>query len=86
MGEAVSERPKAFATAHRSDEDCQAYIYASQHALSVIVKAKASGHGSCSCSSFLPKSIPRSVYCLLRSVAGSSSSSSNFPSCPSAKE
>ena len=38
--EAVSERRKAFATAHRSDEDRQAYISASRHVSSVIAKAK----------------------------------------------
>ena len=38
---AVSERRKAFATAHRSDEDRQAYISASRRASSVIAKAKA---------------------------------------------
>ena len=41
MEEAVSERRKAFATAHRSDEDRQAYISASRRASSVIAKAKA---------------------------------------------
>ena len=39
--EAVSERRKAFAAAHRSDEDRQAYISASRRASSVIAKAKA---------------------------------------------
>ena len=34
--EAVSERCKAFAAAHRSDEDRQAYISASRRASSVI--------------------------------------------------
>ena len=38
--EAVSERRKAFAAAHRSDGDRQAYISASRRALSVIAKAK----------------------------------------------
>ena len=38
---AVSERRKAFAAAHRSDQDCQAYISASRRASSVIAKAKA---------------------------------------------
>ena len=40
MEEAVGERRKAFAAAHRSDEDRQAYIYAFRRASSVIVKAK----------------------------------------------
>ena len=38
---AVSKRPKAFAAAHRSDDDRQAYISASPRASSVIAKAKA---------------------------------------------
>ena len=41
MKEAVSERQKVFGAAHRSNEDRQAYIYASQHASSVIAKPKA---------------------------------------------
>ena len=40
MESAVSERSKAFAAAHRSDEDRQAYISASRRASSVITKAK----------------------------------------------
>ena len=39
--EAVGERRKAFAAAHRSDEDRQAYISASRRASSVIAKAEA---------------------------------------------
>ena len=39
--EAVSERRKAFAATHRSDEDRQAYISASRRASSVIAKAEA---------------------------------------------
>ena len=42
--EVVSKRRKAFAAAHRSDEDRQAYISTSQCASSVIAKAKAE-HG-----------------------------------------
>ena len=38
--EAVSERRKAFAAAHRSDKDRQAYISASRRASSVIAKAE----------------------------------------------
>ena len=38
--EAVSERIKAFAAAHRSDENRQAYISASRHVSSIIAKAK----------------------------------------------
>ena len=82
---AVSERRKAFAAAHRSDEDRQAYISASRRALSVIAKAKAEAWQT-TCSSLSPKLNPKTVHSLLRSIAGSPSSSSsspNFPNCSS---
>ena len=85
---AVSERCKAFAAAHRSDEDGQAYISASRRASSVIAKAKAVAWQT-TCSSLSPKSNPKSVHSLLRSIAGSPSSSSsspNFPNCSSPRE
>ena len=66
---AVSERRKAFAAAHRSDEDRQAYISSSRHASSVIAKAEAR---QTTCSFLSPKSNPKSVHSLLRSIAGSS--------------
>ena len=72
--EAVSERRKAFSAAHRSDEDRQAYISAFRRASSVIAKAKAEAWQT-TCSSLSPWSNPKSVYSLLRSIAGSSSSS-----------
>ena len=81
---AVSERRKAFAAAHRSDEDRQAYISASRRASSVIAKAKAEAWQT-TCSSLSPKS----VHSLLRSIAASSSSSSsspNFPNCSTPRE
>ena len=84
---AVSERRKAFAAAHRCDEDCQTYITASRRASSVIAKAKAEAWQT-TCSSLSPKSNPKTVYSL-RSIAGSSSSSSsspNFPNCSSPRE
>ena len=86
--EAVGERRKAFAAAHRSDEDGQAYISASRLASSVIAKAKAEAWQTI-CSSLSSKSNPKSVYSLLRSIAGSPSSSSsspNFPNCSSPRE
>ena len=86
--QAVSERRKAFAAAHRSDEDCQAYISSSRRASSVIAKAKAEAWQT-TCSSLSPRSNPKSVHSLLRSIAGSSSSSSsspNFPNCSSPRE
>ena len=61
--EVVSERRKAFANAHGSNEDRQAYISASQHASSVIAKAKAEAWQT-TCSSLSPKSNPKSVYSL----------------------
>ena len=84
MEEAVSERRKAFAAAHRSDEDRQAYISASRRASSVIAKAKAEAWQT-TCTSLSPKS----VHSLLRSITGSppsSSSSPNFPNCSSPRE
>ena len=83
MEGAVSERRKAFAAAHRSDEDRQAYISASRRASSVIAKAKAEAWQT-TCSSLSPKSNPKTVYSLFHSIAGSfssSSSSPNFPNC-----
>ena len=86
--EAASERHKAFAAAHRSDEDRQAYISAYRRASSVIAKAKTEAWQT-TCSSLSPKSNPKFVHSLLRSIAGSPSSSSsspNFPNCFSPKE
>ena len=90
--EAIGERRRAFATAHRSDEDRQAYISASRRASSVITKAKAEAWQT-TCTSLSPKSNPKSnpksVHSLLRSIAGSPSSSSsspNFPNCSSPRE
>ena len=84
--EAVSERRRAFAAAHRRDEDRQAYISTSQRASSVIAKTEA---WQTTCSSLSPKSNPKSVHSLLRSIAdspSSSSSSPNFPNCSSPRE
>ena len=87
MESAVSERRKAFAAAHRSDRDRQAYISASPCTSSVIAKAKAEAWQT-TCS-FSPESNPKSVHSLLRSIDGSSSLSSsfpNFPNCSSPRE
>ena len=81
MKNAVSERRKAFAAAHRSDETRQAYISASQRASSVIIKAKVETWQTTRYS-LLPKSNHKFVYSLLRSVAGFSSSSSSSPKFP----
>ena len=81
----VSERRKAFAVAHRSNEDRQAYISTSQRASSVIAKAKARAWQT-TCSFLSAKSNPKSVFSLLRSVAGSSYSSPNFPNCSYPRE
>ena len=59
--EAVSERRKAFAAAHRSNEDRQAFISASRRASSVIAKAKAEAWQT-TCSSLSPRSYPKSVH------------------------
>ena len=79
--DAVGERCKAFAAAHRSDEVRQAYISAYRRASSVIAKAKAEAWQT-TCSSISHKSNPKSVHSLLRSIAGSPSSSSSSPSFP----
>ena len=86
MEGAVSERRKAFAAAHKNDEGLHVYISASGRASSVIAKAEA---WQTTCSSLSPKSNPKSVYSLLRSVAGSPSSSSSspdFPNCSSPRK
>ena len=83
--EAVSERRKAFAAALRSYEDRQAYISASRRASSVIAKAKTEAWQT-TCSSLSPKSNPKSVHSLLRSIADSPSSSSSSPNCSSPRE
>ena len=83
--EAVSEKHRAFAVAYRSDEDRQAYISASQRALSVIAMAKAEAWQT-TCSFLSPKSNPKIVHFLLHSITGSPSSSSSspiFPNCSS---
>ena len=81
--QAVNERRRAFAAAHSSDEDRQAYVSASRRASSVIANAKTEAWQTTS--SFLsPRSNPKSVHSLLRSITGSPSSSSsspNFPNC-----
>ena len=85
---ALSERRKAFPAAHRSDEDHQAYISATRCASSVIAKAKTEAWQT-TCSSLSPKSNPKTVFSLLRYIAGSPSSSSsspNFPNCSSPRE
>ena len=78
---AVSERRKAFTTAHRSDENRQAYISASRCASSVIAKAKAEAW-QITCYFLSPKSNPKFVHSLLRSIAGSPSSFSSSPNFP----
>ena len=78
MEQAVGERRKAFAAAHRSDEDRQAYISASRRASSVIAKDKAEAWQTI-CSSLSPIFNLNSVYSLLHSIAGSSSLSSSSP-------
>ena len=89
--ETVSERRKTFAAAHRSDVDRQANISASRRASSVIAKAKTEAWQT-TCPSLSPRSNPKSVHSLLRSIAGSPSSSSsspnfpNFPNCFFPKE
>ena len=68
--------------------NCQAFISASRCASSVIAKAETEAWQT-TCLSLSPKSNPKIVYSLLRSIAGSpswSSSSPNFPNCSSPRE
>ena len=68
---------------HRSVEDRQAYIFDSRRASSVTETWQTT------CSSLSPRSNPKSVHSLLRSIVGSPSSSSsspNFPNCSSPRE
>ena len=78
---------QGFCCLHGSNEDRQAYISASRCASLVIAKAEA---WQTTCSSLSPRSNPKSVHSLFRSIAGSSSSSSssslNFPNCSSPRE
>ena len=88
MEEAVNKRCKTFAVAHRSNEVREAYISASRRASSVIAKAKAEAWQT-TCSSLSHKSNSKTVYSVLRSIAGSlssSCSSPNFPNCSSPRE
>ena len=77
-------RRKAFAKAHRSEEDRQNYISISRYTSTVISKAKAESWQK-TCSSLSPKTRPSEVFSLLRSISGSSSLTSsdlsNFSSC-----
>ena len=85
----VSKRRKDFATAHKSDEDCQAYTSAFRHASSVIAKAKAGEAWQTTCSSLFPKSDTKSMYSIFHAIVGSSSSfssSRNFSNCSSPEE
>ena len=64
MEEAVSERHKSFAVAHRNDEHRQANISASRHASSVIAKAKAEiWQASCSFLFFLYSTVNLYIFC-----------------------
>ena len=77
---AAGKTRKVFAAANRSVENRQAYISASRRASSVVANAKAEAWKT-TCSSLSPKSNPKNVHSLLRSIAGSPSSSPNFPNC-----
>ena len=84
MEDAVSDRRKAFAAAHRSDEDRQAYISASRCASSVIAKAKAEAWQT-TCFSLSPKSVlSSSLYRWLSFLV--LLLSPNLPNCSSPRE
>ena len=77
----MQQRRRAFAKAHRSEADRLEYIAASRHASSVVAKAKSRTWQS-TCSDLSPRSNPRAVFSLLRSVSGNSKSSSSSPDFP----
>ena len=83
ISEAVANRRKAFATAHRSEQDRQAYIAISRYTSTVIRKAKTEAWQR-TCSSLSPKTRPSAVFSLLRSIAGKSSSPTDIPNFPGA--
>ena len=83
VASAVADRRKAFAKAHRSEEDRQAYISQSRYTSTVIRKAKAESWQKI-CSSLSPKTRPSAVFSLLRSIAGSSNPRSSLPDFPGA--
>ena len=62
--EVVKERHRIFASAHRSNQNCQAYFFAYRHAFSVILKAKAE-IWQATCSPILNQSILPSVLSLI---------------------
>ena len=85
---AIREKRKAFAAAHRRDEDGQVYISASRSASLVIANTMHEAW-QMTCSSLSPKSNPKAVYSLLRCIAAALSSfisSSKFPNCSCARE
>ena len=84
--QAVSERRKAFAAAHRSNRDRQAYIFASRCASSVMTKTKTEAWQT-TCSSLSHLNLTLHLYtfsfALLLAHLSSSSSFPNFPNCSS---
>ena len=83
MESAVSERRKAFAATHRSDEDRQAFISASRRTSSVIAKAKAEAWQT-TCSSFSHLNQTLKLYTLFFVL--SLALLSYFPNCFSPRE
>ena len=66
MEEAVSEKRKAFAAAHRSNEVCPTYISASRRASSVIAKTKVEAwQATCSFKPWLSKQCHLSYYVIV---------------------
>ena len=80
----LTQRRKAFAKAHCSEEYRQHYIATSRYTSTVINKAKAKSWQN-TCSSLSPKTRPSEVFSLLRSISGSPSPTTsdlpNFSNC-----
>ena len=80
---AGADRRKAFAKAHRSEQDRQAYIAQSRYTSTVISKAKAASWQK-TCTSLSPKTRPSAVFSLLRSISGKPTSALDLPDFPGA--
>ena len=86
MEEAVSEKRKAIAAAHGSDEDEQAHMSASRKDSSVTAQAKEGhnrGHAHFSLLNLSPNQCIIFLFC---SLAGSCFSSPNFTNCSFPRE
>ena len=86
LNKAISERRKVFAAARKSDDRPSGLHLRFPTCFVCHRQGQGCGMVDNLLFSLSPKSNPKSVYSFLRSVAGSSSSSPNFPNCSSPSE